>query len=325
VRHSTQIHAYRFDPFDPRSTRAKEKLGTLIGRIGKANCVRPEVRFPLDGEWKLRCSDSLDDDLGGGVFMKAKGGVDDVHDCCGLFVTTLTVEPLNGKPVYKHANKERFMGWSGACWVIADTCHLADIRSGTIVSPFDGFHFSTGGDSLRGCLWESFELYPLAATFTVSAGKFELHGQQFSVPTSAAEPMEFTWLDGTLASLDLEVTEVATANSLSWSTSNPLACKVYWDRASESTHQRLLSDWRTSWETLQPVLEELHSASCESDLPVVETDETVVGKEVAKGRGPVMETMCINLGFRMLGILLQQGDAAPAHFSPSDAWGSERS
>ena len=315
----------------PPSTPFKEKLTALTGRISTINVLRPEVRLPLDGEWKLRCSDRLDDDLGGGFFLSAKGGTGDDHDCCGLFAS-LPGEPLNSKPVYRHATKERFVGWSGSEWIIAGLHQLADIRSGTIPSPFGGFHSSTGADSLHECRWESLELCALAAPFTVSAGKFEQHGQHFCVPTGAAGPIEFTWLHGISVSLELDWAAVATATSLCWSTDNALVRKVYWERASSlgpgdtqvSAHQRLLSDWRSSWEALKPALEELRSTSSESDSKVVEMPAE---KEAEAPEGAqTMEHMCINLGFRMLGILMLQGGrlvhASAVSLMPVDSSGA---
>jgi hypothetical protein len=147
----------------------------------------------------------------------------------------------------------------------------------------------------------------------VSAGKFEQHGQHFCAPTGAAGPIEFTWLHGISVSLELDWAAVATATSLCWSTDNALVRKVYWERASSSgpgdtqvsAHQRLLSDWRSSWEALKPALEELRATSSESDSKVVEMPAE---KEAEAPEGAqTMEHMCINLGFRMLGILMLQG------------------
>ena len=77
----------------------------------------------------------------------------------------------------------------------------------------------------------------------------------------------------------------------------------------EIAHRKLLSDWRASWEALKPALEELHLVSSESDSPVL---KTAVEKKIETLQGGrMMVTMCVDLGFQMLGMLMEQG--TPTH------------
>jgi hypothetical protein len=77
----------------------------------------------------------------------------------------------------------------------------------------------------------------------------------------------------------------------------------------EIAHRKLLSDWRASWEALKPALEELHLVSSESDSPVLKTAVEKKAETLQGGR--LMVTMCVDLGFQMLAMLMEQG--TPTH------------
>lgn len=67
---------------------------------------------------------------------------EDYANCSGDYI--MQEHMLNGKSTYVNFEKERFLGWTGEGWSLTATSYMEDIFSGTIASPFGGFHFGTG-------------------------------------------------------------------------------------------------------------------------------------------------------------------------------------